>query len=148
MIDAIRDAASVYFDTAPLIYFVENNRTFSKLVEPAIRAIDSGEKTGFSSYITLLEVLVKPFEQGRLDLVEQYRRRLVGQPYFRLLAIEEAVAEEAARIRAAHGFGVADAIQLATALLSSADVFLTNDNRLAQFQRVRIVVLRDHVGDS
>src|SRR3990172_4571099 len=79
-------------------------------------------------------------------LVRPYRDALVGQRHFRLVGVGRSVAEEAARIRATHGYRVPDAIQLATASLEHADVFLTNDDALRIFPDLAVVVLQDHVG--
>lgn len=74
-----------------------------------------------------------------------YRDTLVGQRYFHLVEIERRVAEHAARLRATHNFAVPDAIQLATASVERADVFITNDDKLRRFSDLPVVVLRDHV---
>jgi predicted nucleic acid-binding protein len=132
-------------DTAALIYWIESNPRYSATLRPLIEAIDAGEKEGVASFIGLVEVLVKPLQEGRRDLAERYRRVLVGQATFRLVAVDRAVAEQAARIRAHYGFKIPDAIQLATAVVSRADAVLTNDTRLRRFADVPIVVLDDHV---
>lgn len=145
MIDALRDARRIYFDTAPLIYFFERNARFLPLVRPVIEAVSLGEKRGVCSYVTLLEILIKPFRRSRPDLANRYRETLLDQPHFEMLALERSVADEAARIRASHDFRVPDAIHLATALLGRADVFLTNDRRLRAFREVPVVVLENHL---
>lgn len=144
MIPEIDRARRVYLDTPPLIYFIEEDPRFLSLVQPVIHSIFSGRKRGMSSYVTLLEVLVKPLRNNRLDLARQYREALQGQPNFTLLPLEERIAAEAARIRAAHRYTTPDAIQLATATVSMADVFVTNDTRLRGFPDIEIVALKDH----
>jgi predicted nucleic acid-binding protein len=144
MIDAIRIADAVYFDTAPLIYFIEDNPEFADLLSPIIQAIDTGEKLGLSSYVTLIEVLVQPLRQSRPELAQEYRNELVGRASFRLCALDQRVAEEAARIRAVYRFKVPDAIQLATANVHGADVFVTNDGDLRRFPELPVVVLHDY----
>ncbi len=146
MIAALAQARAVFFDTAPLIYFVEENRAFLQLLEPLMESIDRGEKRGISSFVTFAEVLVKPLELGRVDLARAYRTQLLDHPHFSLIAVERAVAERAAEIRAHHSFELADAIGLAAAVEEGADVFVTNDAELRSFQGLPIVVLRDHTG--
>jgi hypothetical protein len=46
MIAELEEAEVVFFDTAPLIYFVEENRDFLELVRPVIESIDRGDKAG------------------------------------------------------------------------------------------------------
>ena len=123
MIEALRSASTVYLDSAPVIYFIEENKTFIRLVEPIIQAIASGEKEGFSSHLTLLEVLIKPLQKKRPDLAERYRDILLRSPHLRLLEVDSQVAEEAARISAQYGIRTPDCIHLASARLAGADVF-------------------------
>jgi predicted nucleic acid-binding protein len=148
MIEALQGASSIYLDTAPVVYFIEENEDFCSLVEPVIEAIDGGTKQGLSSYLTLLEVLVKPLEQDRPELAEQYRDLLIQSPHMRLMDVNEAIAEEAARIRARYKFKTPDAIHLASAKLGGADVFVTNDHQLRQFLDLKVIVLRDYVGTA
>lgn len=144
MIEPLRDARRVYLDTPPVIYFIEEQAEFLPLVVPLFLAIATGAKQGVSSYLTLMELLVQPFRKGRDDLVRLYRTAILDQPHFRLVGLERAVAEEAARIRAKYNFRVADAIQLATALLERADAFVTNDHRLRSYRELAMVILDDH----
>jgi predicted nucleic acid-binding protein len=146
MIEPLRRASAVCFDTAALIYFIERNPKYVGLARPLFAAIDRGDKTGITSYITLLEVLVKPLLERRNDLAKEYRQLLLGSPSLHLHAVDRHVAEEAARIRATHNFKTPDAIQLATAKLAKADVFVTNDARLKAFPDVPVVVLEEHLG--
>jgi predicted nucleic acid-binding protein len=108
--------------------------------------LDSGQKQALTSYLTLLEVLVKPLEHQRRDLVTRYRATLLDSQSLRLVSLDDTIAEEAARIRAQYGFRTPDAIHLATAVLAEPDIFLTNDVRLRRFQEIPMVVLSDHLG--
>ncbi len=53
------------------------------------------------------------------------------------------VAKEAAKIRAKYNLKTPDAIQLATAIIFGADLFLTNDGRLKPVTEIEIVVLSE-----
>ncbi|MGA7341056.1 MAG: PIN domain-containing protein [Terracidiphilus sp.] len=74
-------------------------------------------------------------------MARQYSRILLNAPNLRLLAVSPEIADEAARIRAAHGLKTPDSIQLATARLENATAFLTNDARLAAFPSLEPIVL-------
>ena len=104
MIDALLGASSVYLDTAPVVYFIEEDEDFCDLVEPVIEAIDHGTKRGLSSYLTLLEVLVKPLAENRNDLATRYRDLLIQSPHMRLMDVNESIAEDAARALLLFGF--------------------------------------------
>ena len=51
------------------------------------------------------------------------------------------IAEEAARLRAAHKIRTPDSIQLATAINGGASFFLTNDDRLPELPGLTMLVM-------
>lgn len=132
-------------DTPVLIYFVEENARYLSIIDPVFDRIDRRVLSAFSSYITLLEVLVGPLRRNRGDIARRYRDLLLNTDGFMLFPLDRRVAEEAAEIRAAHDFRTPDAIQLATAVREGADAFLTNDAKLKRFDRLEVLVLDDFV---
>jgi predicted nucleic acid-binding protein len=137
-IDTLRGQL-VAIDTAPLIYFIEHHPRYYSSVQPFFAAVDRGEIAVVTSTVTLLEVLVHPYRQGNLELMQQYRDILLNARGFRTVAISPAIAEEAARLRAFHRILPADALHLATALIMDASAFLTNDARIPDSPALRIV---------
>ncbi len=70
-------------DTAPLIYFIEENPTYINMMDAFFQAMDRGKFRLVTSVITLLEVLVYPWRQ--LDttlaaLADRYRNILSFSP--------------------------------------------------------------------
>jgi len=57
----------VGLDTGPLIYYIEEHPTFLPRVAPFFEAADRGEFRLVTSLVTLIEVLVHPVREGRLD---------------------------------------------------------------------------------
>jgi predicted nucleic acid-binding protein len=131
----------VGLDTAPLIYFIEENPIYLPLVRPFFEAVDRGEFQAVTSILTLTEVLVHPLRRDDRRLADQYRQILLHARQVTTLPISEAIAEEAAELRSKHGLRTPDAIQLATAIHSGASSFLTNDTRLPSISNLRILVL-------
>ena len=66
-IDALR-GATVGLDTAPLIYFIERHPTYVEKPRPFFAATERCEFQLATSFVTLLEVLVRPLRTGRDDL--------------------------------------------------------------------------------
>jgi len=135
--------AVVGLDTAPLIYFIEENPAYLPLVRPFFEAVDRGELRVVTSVLTLTEVLVHPMRRGDHDLADQYRRILLHANQITTVQVSEGVAEEAGRLRARHNLRTPDAIQLATAIRSGASSFLTNDGRLPKLAPLNILVLNE-----
>ncbi len=126
-----------------LIYLIERHPSHGPIVRDAFTLVDAGRCAGLSSFVTLLEVLVKPFRDGRADLAQKYRDLLIGSRGFSLFPLDRRIAEDGAGIRARYGFRTPDAIQLATAVRHGADAFLTNDAKLKGFDQLEVLVLDD-----
>jgi predicted nucleic acid-binding protein len=130
----------VGLDTAPLIYFIEENSTYIEVVQLFFEAMDRGNFKVVTSTLTLLEVLVHPLRQNNGDLAAEYRDILLNS---RLMTLEVSItiAEQAARLRAAHNIRTPDAIQISAALNAGATHFFTNDIRLPEIPSIQILSL-------
>jgi predicted nucleic acid-binding protein len=140
LIDLIR-GQKVHIDSAIFIYYFEKDAQRATLLKELFESVRTGRLKALTSHLTLLEVLVKPIQLKRFDLVRQYVIFLSRSRNFVLQPCEEHVAQKAARIRADHGFRTPDAIQLATAVIHRAESFVTNDHRLRAFGELNIVVI-------
>ena len=119
---------TVGLDTAPLIYFIEENPAYIETVRLFFEAMDRGDFTVVTSSVTLLEVLVHPLRSSNKELAAEYRDILLNS---RLITLEvsNAIAEQAAQLRAVHNLRTPDAIQISAALSVGATHFFTNDVR-------------------
>lgn len=59
-------------DTAPVIYLVEQHATYAPIVREVFRRIDGGQILGFTSAVTLTELLVLPLQKGDVALAQTY----------------------------------------------------------------------------
>lgn len=128
-------------DTNVLIYYIEEHPIYLKKIEPLIEKIADGKVTGITSYVTLLELLVKPIREGRSDLVDQYKTILTGQ--LEMVTMDEGVSIKAAELRAKYGIRTPDAIQLASVIHKKGEVFITNDRGLKDVKEIKVLILDD-----
>lgn len=136
----------VAFDTAPLIYYIEENTAYLPLVDELFDAIDSGDATGITSVLTLQEVLVKPLREGEQDIADQYRNILKNSTNITLASIDDLTCEKAAELRAKYiWLRTPDALQIASAILHNAAVMVTNDDKWNQLSEIETIVLQDLV---
>jgi predicted nucleic acid-binding protein len=91
--------------------------------------------------VTLAEVLVKPFKLGDQAAEDNYRDFLQNRDDIVLIALNEIIAEQAATLRAKYGLKLPDAFQIATAIASNCDAFLTNDLGVKRVTEIRVLVL-------
>lgn len=128
-------------DTMIYIYFLEDVEPYSGRLQALFEAWEQGTHQGSSSILALLEILVRPWQLGRLDVVAEYRQSLMTYPNLHLLPVDADIAGEGARLRARHGCSTPDALHLATALHSGASAFLSNDRRLPAVPGLELVLL-------
>lgn len=131
----------VGLDTAPLIYFIEQNKAYLELVRAFFRTMSQGEFQVVTSTLTLTEVLVHPLRSGNIELAKQYRNVVLDQENLITMPVSIEIAEVAAQLRATQNLRTPDAIQLATAMQGGATFFLTNDARLAAISDLEVLVL-------
>lgn len=141
---------SVSLDSSAFIYFIQEDPIYTPIVEHIFTEIAYGNIMGISSYLTLLEVLVKPIQKGEKEIAIQYRDFMLNNDYLRLLPLDKKVAETAAELRAKYnGNGLKlrtpDAIHIATGIIDGADIFVTNDRKLKQVKEIEVIVLCEEI---
>lgn len=133
----------VGLDTAPLIYFIEENPTYINMMDAFFEAMERGEFRVVTSVITLLEVLVYPLRQLDRTLADRYRNILSFSPSLRTVEVSREIAEKAAELRSIYNLQTPDSIQMATAIVNRASFFLTNDVRLPSISGLQVLVWED-----
>lgn len=141
----------ICLDSSPFIYFIEQDPKYVASIRQIFYEITYGNIMGVSSYLSLLEVLVKPMKEGALEIAAKYKNLMLSSASLKLFPLDDKVAETAAELRARYkgnGFKLKtpDAIQIATGIINNADIFLTNDIHLKQVKDIKIVVLDDVIG--
>jgi predicted nucleic acid-binding protein len=94
-----------------------------------------------TSTLTFLEVLVQPYRTGDDEKRAALAALLATFPGMTWMTLDLPVADRAAALRARYRLRSPDAIQLATALQASADVFLTNDRDLRRVVEVPVLLI-------
>lgn len=133
----------VGLDSAPLIYFIEQNAAYLEMMRLFFRALNQGEFRAVTSVVTLPEVLVYPLRQGNTTLAQQYRDILFNAEGLTTIQVSPDIAEVAAQLRAIHNLRTPDAVQMATAICEGASFFLTNDARLPSLPGLEVLVLEE-----
>jgi hypothetical protein len=85
--DALEGIQRLYIETAPLIYYIEENPTYVAKMDAIMAAIEDRSIEAVSSVITLTEVLTHPFKLGDTQLEQEYRNILLDSGGFRLLPV-------------------------------------------------------------
>jgi predicted nucleic acid-binding protein len=132
-----------YLDTVIVIYVVEGNPADQQRVLSRLAALEQAGNRFAISELTRTERLVPVLGLGGGQRLTDFFRFFHG-PNLRTLSLTAAMHARASAIRGGHAYqaippaqpkryGLADALHLAVAMESGCDVFLTNDNQLANF---------------
>ncbi len=138
----------LFLDTAPVIYFVENNPVYRERIQPVFELIDAGDLAVVTSPITLSECLVHPFRRQQAEAVAQFRELLVNGPNVTFVVIDQFIAEKAAQLRARYNLTLPDALQAAAALAAGCDAMLTNDPVIRRVTELNVLVLDDWIAED
>lgn len=137
---------TVAFDTAPLIYYIEEHPTYLTVADELYQSFDEGLAHGMTSVLTLLEVLVKPFREGRQTLADEYCDLLLHSAGIVPMPLDEKISVRAAELRAKCArLRTPDAIQIATAMEHGADFIVTNDDEWMGLTEIQILMLKHFV---
>lgn len=135
----------VGFDTAPLIYFIEDVSPYADLLAPVFDRLEGHRLNAATSTITLAEIFTKPLAERNLALVDEIKVTLKTFATLAIVAIDEQLAEAAALIRARYRIRLPDAMQIAAAIQEGATGFICNDKRLRKVDALEILILDDYL---
>lgn len=133
----------VFIDTAPIIYYLENNAQYKELMKGFFLKCAERNIKIVTSTITIEEYLVFPYYSGKMELADNFKRFLKFMD-IEIIKIDSAIAEQGAKIRAKYrNFKAMDALQIATAIVGECDMFFTNDKQLRQEKELPCMTMED-----
>jgi len=142
--DALSQHRQIGVDTAPFIYQFEHHARYHALTTILFSGIETGQWQAITSSVTLMEFTVRPWQLNRLDIVQVYVQALTHFPNLVMYDVTRECAQQAARLRVHYRLRPADALQVATALVNRATVFVTNDHQLTCLSpELTIIVLEN-----
>lgn len=139
--EALHGVSLLSVDTAPFIYFVERYPQYVDRMHAIFVPVSEGKLEIITSIVTLSEMLVKPLKIRDTGLRTAFKTLFLRTRNVRLVVVNLAIAERAADLRARHNLKTPDALQVATAIETGCDAFLTNDMGMKRVQEIRVLVL-------
>lgn len=136
----------VGLDTSVFIYHLEANQQYLPLTQQVLTSVETGQCGGIVSVVTLMELTVHPWRVNRVDIARQYEVLLIHFPNLVLVDVTREIARRAAQLRAKYNVRPADALQVATAMVSKATLWISNDKKLKRLEpEIEVVILNDYV---
>lgn len=130
------DGALVLVDSAPIIYVLEHDARFSPRFRPLFERQSTGTIQFAVTTMTIAEVLTGPLRAGDEALAKRCRAVMES---WQVVSLTADIAESAARFRASLGLGMADAIQVASAIAVNADALVTHDRDFSKVKTLTVL---------
>ncbi|KYC39471.1 twitching motility protein PilT [Scytonema hofmannii PCC 7110] len=142
--ESLEGVTLLFLDSAPVIYFVEQNPQYFLFVRSVFERIQNGLVLGVTSPVTLAECLVHPYRLGQIRLQQNFINLLLGSNNMIFESVpDSSIAIGAAQIRAKYNLQLLDAFQIAVALAAGCEAFLTNDVIFRRITELQVLVLND-----
>jgi len=135
----------IFIDTAPLIYYIEENSDYIAYLNLIFENPEKYQNIISTSVITLLEVLVLPYKNNNIQLVNKYKNILENSNDIEIYPVTIEISKYAAELRAKYNLRTPDSIQFATAIIIKAGIFLTNDISLKRVSEIKTITLDEEI---
>ncbi len=137
------DFKRVYIDTSPIIYYLEHSALYVDKMKKFFEMCLSRNIQIVTSVITVEEYLVFPYANGKMELIDNFKR-FMDYMNIEVVNIDSEIVEQAAKVRGQfkHFKGM-DSLQIAAAKVSECDMFFTNDKQLRQEKELPCMTLDD-----
>ncbi len=139
--DFLKNHPVIGLDSSLFIYHLEDHPRYAPLTEIIFSALEKGANKGITSYLTLMEILVKPKAEGLLQVARDYEYYLTTFPNLTFYEMGLEAARKASDLRATERIKAPDAIHVATAILCGATAFLTNDKIFERVKGIDVLIL-------
>lgn len=128
------------------IYHFEDNPLYDNLVDNIFSSITSGKANGVASVISICETLsVSKLYRDEEGTRIAYVERFTAMKNLQIKEVDLSIAMQAAVYRSLYKLKLGDAIQLATAIVSGARLFVTNDAIFRRVKELKVMILDDSV---
>lgn len=133
----------IFVDTAPFIYLIENHEDYADKISQYLLEAVLQQKELHTSVVSLAEFGVKPEELGKQEVIFAFEN-LLQQLNFTVHSIDQQTARTAYKLRSRYkSLKGMDSLQLASALVHSCQIFLTNDKKIPSIEDIDIQLIDD-----
>jgi predicted nucleic acid-binding protein len=139
--EALRGLSKIFFDTAPIIYYVQATPEFFAIVDEIFTQLETKQFQAITSPVSLAECLVLPRRLGQVQLEQAFVELLTDTEEIEFIALDAAIGQIAADLRVRYNLKLPDALQIGAAISSQCDGFLTNDVQLKRVTELRVLVI-------
>jgi predicted nucleic acid-binding protein len=139
----LREHHKIGLDSNIFIYKMDVNPRYLELATHILEWLEGFNHFGATSTLTMTELLTEPYRDTDEKRVDRCYGLLSTYPNLEWVAPDLVTADLAARFRAQHRMRTPDAIQAATAVLSGATGFISNDPVFRRVEGFEALTLDD-----
>jgi predicted nucleic acid-binding protein len=133
-------------DTSIFIYHLEAHPQYLPLTRVVLNQVQSGQCMAIASTVAIMELTVQPWRLNRADVARQYEVLLANFPNLKLVDVTREVARKAAQLRASYNLRPADALQVGTAIVNGATLWVSNDKKLKRLvPDMEVIILDEYI---
>jgi predicted nucleic acid-binding protein len=140
----LTDAGLIHVDARVLGLHLIGDVRFIDLTRLLFAGLKAGEYRAQTSSVTLYQLLAEPYRRGEDEKARMAERLLETIPGLEITPVSAAVAAHAAQVKAQLGGGTERAIQVASAFLAEADMFLTDRSTLRRIAGMSVECLESY----
>ncbi len=141
--DALQGLNRLFLDSAPVIYYIDANPEYLSVMDSIFDRLNLEQIRAATSPVTLAECLVLPIRQNDSEKQQVFIDILTSIETADFIKTDTAIAQSAAEIRVRYNLKLPDALQIATAIESNCEAFLTNDAQLKRVMELRVLVISE-----
>lgn len=141
--EALIDREQVVIDSNILIYLFEDHDPFGPVAEFIVEQAEKGVFSGCITPITIAEIVVKPLQYGRTDLVDKFRTVIRHWSNIQAVDLTAEAGIMAGALKARHGYPLPDMIQAAVALQAPKPALISNDRIFEKIHELDVFSIED-----
>ena len=144
----LREAKLVHVDARVLaLHLLGDESALTSQVDSVMEALKSGAFRAQTSSLSLYQILAEVYRSGQSDLAGEVAKALQVYTGLSMIPATPDVAVQAAEVRAQLGGRPERALQIATALVGKAEVYLTTRSGLKRIAGMSVVNLEDYASN-
>lgn len=143
---ALNEAGVVYVDAGVLALHLAGDPSYVPLTRIVLGGLRDGEFTGFTSSISLYQLLVEPYRSGHEKVAKQVEILMAALPGLEMVPVSGTISRQAAQVMAQIGGSLTRAIQIATALSGDSEIYVTQRSALRRIAGLSVAQLDAYRG--
>ncbi len=147
-VSQLSEAGHVHVDAGVLALHMLGDRSYLDLTRLLFLSLGTGACTAQTSAMSIFQIGVEPFRRGEDVLALKACTHISALPGLEVVPVSGVIATQAAQVRAQLGGRTERAIQIATALVSNANAYLTQSSGLRRIAGMSVLSLDTYKGNA